>query len=416
MASLLDDRMRTREYDVFPQSNLCGVYESSVLTPTGLRVFYPERFSSVLTSNVNYVRRALRRDGVVIVSGVASNTECEIFRQSLVMDICRSLSPDRFVNQSLPHPDTRLNPAILSIMNSVEPNCTPPTEWVPDGIMEDHRWPLTVSSQVRRLHSGVRNTFSKLYDVSPEELAMQPDNARVTFSSITARGGKRINEGQSPRDAFSRVLNNAFMPPHRLNSHMGYGLEFQRAMENEVLDFGVMGSLMLTTSRVDAHLENATSPGFVCAPGILSEPDRSPGDCASKKYQQLSDDEIEMLRTRWAFVPCVEGDLLLWHRNLPHAWKAGDRTVASSDVRSNPNKVWQMSFAEQRISWVPKRVHPPTSSLSSKKAFTTCSKRHRMCEMRKRRYHVNGKRRRTAVLKDIPKAMCVPLRAQIEAL
>lgn len=415
MAALLDDRMQTRASDSIPFSNTIGSYHSDCFTPTGLRVFYPERVSGVTSGNVSYVRRVLRRDGIVVVADVLTPSEISSSLRSLRADIMRSMHPERFLSESCPHPDSRVNFMALDALNGA-PLCAPPCEWVPDGIMEEHRWPLTVSSQIRRLHDGTRNIFSRLYDASASDMRMQPDNARVTFLSHTARGEKRISQGNSPRDAFSRVLNNAFMPPHRLNAFMGYGAEFSRTMENEMLDFGVMGSLIYTDSDVDMSNDNGTSPGFVCAPGVLIDPDKADEKCAAKKYQQLSDDEIEMLRTRWAFVPVNAGDLILWHRNLPHAWKHGDIAYAKRMLKEHHNDPWKLAFAEQRIAWVPLKAHPMYEKISSERAFKTGSKRHRMCELRKRRYHVNGKRRRSPIFKDVPRQLCMPLKAQVDAL
>ena len=140
MAALLDDRMVSRDHDIPAGHNFFGDYISDKFTATGLRVFLPERFSTVDSQSIAKARKILKRDGIVIFEKILTDTEIKISRDSIVADVCRAMHPEKYINQRVPNPGTRCSTSILSVLNAIEP-CDPPTEWFPDGILEDNRLP-----------------------------------------------------------------------------------------------------------------------------------------------------------------------------------------------------------------------------------------------------------------------------------
>jgi hypothetical protein len=422
------------------------IEEKDVRTDSGLRIFKPQVFQAPLDSadDISAVRHALATDGIVLVENALQSDAIKMGLASLENDLRRATAgylmkevarqlPDGHVTQA------DLSRALSAVTGSV--SHVPPAEQGPiDGVLNEHRLPLTTCAQLRRVNPGVRRIFSQIYGVEDDEAMVQtPDSARVILHRHLASRSSTSCMGMSPQQIMHRKLNGTFQPPYRNDSYQGYGDELRRRLgERAGVKFGIMGLINYVTAPCGELKKNQTvsvGPCFVVIPGAKRESMRRVHKLpelpttnmvrrqATRRMQVLADEEIDENINSFACVLAPAGSLILWRRDLPVAFNLGDPAAAGPDAGI-------CAYASQQVSWIPRHAQSPNERRSSLRLFETKSTSTHLYEMpapsrpklrrKKRSWRIKKRKRKESEsddeYNDIPEEHCCLLLVQKQSL
>lgn len=359
---------------------------------SGLQVFNaPVANISVDRNYIQRARAALKSVGFVILRGVVSDASVVIHSKSLVSDFkihagsklprainvgSKDLSANN-IDHALSVIEKHVSAAFERAQLNLRGNLI-------DGLLHIDGLPLTINAQLRRLHPGVRNVFARIYGVQQDDLLMYPEPARAVVSLPATH----ILDEPTPADilqkqrpgpvsAMREKLAGAQQMPYRMTSRTGIVEEMKRRLTRGVLSFDIMGAVCYTASRAHA-LDGEISPtgkqaaaldaGFVFSPGKQNIPvantNIGPNPSTRKfrkmstcSYQRVTDNELETLR--YFFVPTEPGDVILWRRDVPFAWKNFDKECT---LREEQNS--SLLYGAQHIGWLPREGRLESESLA----------------------------------------------------
>lgn len=369
-------------------------------TKSGLRRYKPATFESLDTPSLRkQAIRVLEEEGVIIVTSVLTTHSVEAAKASLENDLRKSTVHYLMNELRQTMPKKRISAHDINNgirrMTSVQP--VPPLERAPvDGVLNNCRLPLSTCAQLRRVHPGIKHVFAQLYGVPADHLFQVPDAARVVLHSWMAeRSSEHFPMGASPQQIMFRKLNGTWQEPYRNDSYMGYGRELKRRLGNTLIPFGVMGLVHLASLTGEDRCRTtqtgvAMGPCFVCRPCCkyedmrrvhtideMARPQQARKQSV-RKFQTLSDEELEIHMDHFACIEAEPGSLILWRRDLPVAFHSGDRELA----RPNAHDPWSMAYAAQQISWLPRHVQMQREKKQALRLFRNKSKSLHLYEMK----------------------------------
>lgn len=370
---------------------------TDVKTESGLRLLKPKTFVSTDVLEryevLEDVRNELRTVGIAVINGVLSESGVEKMKTSVVNDVHESLAHFRLQRFLETAPVDRLTQFQLEqALQSAQSPVLPPFQHLPvDGVFSTHRIPLTIHSQLRRLHPTTRAIFSRIYSTQVEDLCARPDSFRALFHEALAERSSKMPFGLSMEQEMFRKLNGSFQPPHRLTGYQGYQTELSRRLgDNCPVDYGIMGLLNLTTSHTGPVSSSGTvrvGPGFVAVPYVTREAQKrttfldmmatpqAARRAALSRYDELTDDDLDSYNDKWTHVLVEKGSLLLWRRDIPIAFNIGECAEPTSDP-------YELAYAAQAISWVPRYTQLPKEKYCSVSLFRSESDYRGLYEMR----------------------------------
>ena len=411
---------------------------------TGLGIYKPKTFKSLDTDLLTEeARAALHEEGIICVTSVVNKEMIQHMKKSIVGDFHGATVRYRMneVLSNIPHrhPHAREISDNLAVLQRAS---LPPRQRAPlDGVLDKHRIPLSPSSQLCRVAPGVRHVFSRLYGVDQEDLCMAPDAIRIIFEQHVASGSSVKPLGQSPDQVMYRRLNGTWQPPHRHTAYEAYNKELKRRLGDSPVECGgVMGLITLTDFRSGQQAADGTmavGPCLVAVPSCDVEMERvyTLGEKAStqkvrmesvRRYQPLTDNEIEQCMDAFACIEAPAGALILYRRDLPVAFNYGDPESAEP----NPADPYKLAYAAVASTWIPRSAQLEHERDRAMELFRKKSKSTAMYEMRSLtraqvRQKIRGwrlKRKKeeiqddTDALNDIDESYCKTLKLQLSVI
>jgi hypothetical protein len=422
------------------------IEEKDVRTDSGLKIFKPQTWKAPLDSadDISAIRHALATDGIVLVENALQSDAIKMGLASLENDLRRATAGYLMKEVARQLPDGHVTQADLSRALSAMTGSVshvPSAEQGPiDGVLSEHRLPLTTCAQLRRVNPDVRRVFAQIYGVENDEAMIQPpDSARVILHRHLASRSSTSCMGMSPQQIMHRKLNGTWQPPYRNDSYLGYGDDLKRRLGKKAgVKFGIMGLIQyhsVPCGELKKNHKVSVGPCLVTVPGCERSsmrrvhvlPDfpttKAARRQATRRMQVLTDEELEENIENFACILAPAGSLILWRRDLPVAFNMGDPAAAGES-----NNVF--AYAAQQVSWLPRHAQAPSERRSSLRLFETKSRSTHLYEMptltraqlgrKKSSWRMNKKRKRESEIddayNDIPEEHCGLLLIQRQTL
>ena len=423
------------------------IEEKDVRTDSGIRIFKPQTWKAPLESaaDISAIRHALATDGIVLVENALQSDAIKMGLASLENDLRRATAGYLMKEVARQLPDGHVTQADLSRALSAMTGSVshvPPAEQGPiDGVLSEHRLPLTTCAQLRRVNPDVRRVFAQIYGVDDEAMIQTPDSARVILHKHLASRSSTSCMGMSPQQIMHRKLNGTWQAPYRNDSYLGYGDDLKRRLGKKAgVKFGIMGLIQYHSVPCGELKKNhlvSVGPCLVTLPGAKREsmrrvhvlPDfpttKAARRQATRRMQVLTDEELEENIENFACILAPAGSLILWRRDLPVAFKMGDPAAAGEPDAG------LFAYASQQVSWVPRHAQSPNERRSSLRLFETKSRSTHLYEMpapsraklrrKKSSWRMRRKRKRKEsesddAYNDIPVEHCELLLVQKQSL